>query len=410
VKIRGKTTLLVSVLYAVPWITLLSILVSTDLEPWIVRILWVIAGAGGGLFVLEITLLMTALAGRVKKLAKRVEAVLSDSPTSRAQKHGPLLTPDRKDEIGTLYELFNYIIKQSDQTIYALATDPSTWTPGSSGDNRPGLGPIDEEALALGGDSRIVTTFHSSIESFESISEGSEPAEVVELLNEYFPLVIDTVVAHGGVVSQLIRDDVMAYFGSPVKRDNYPVTAVRSALEIQAKLEQFNAGRGKDQKHPPLDTGIGIDYGVASVANIGTPGSIHSIVIGAVVDRGSRLLRYTSKYRQPILFTESVFRKVEEEIPCRMVDRVIVKGATQAVDIYTATQELDEKTGEAWDHYRVGLDLYRNRKWQEAIKEFSTAEQLLEGDFLCRLYTKRCEKFQKSEPHAKWDGIDYPHS
>lgn len=403
-KLRAKNTLLITLLYAVPWLALIGILVTSELEPWLDRIVWVIAVAGAGLFVLEITLLMSSLAGRVRKLAKRVEAVLSDSPTSRAQKHGALLTADRKDEIGTLYELFNYIIKQSDQAIYALATDPNTWSPGAP---RAGLGPIDEEALALGGDSRIVTTFHSSIESFESISEGSEPAEVVELLNEYFPIVIDTVVEHGGVVSQLIRDDVMAYFGSPLKRDNYPVTAVKTALEIQDKLAAFNSGRSKKAEHP-LHTGIGIDYGVASVANIGTPGSIHSIVIGAVVDRGSRLLRYTSTYRQPVLFTESVFRKVEEEMPCRFVDRVIVKGATQAVDLYTAAAELDEKTTEGWAHYREALELYRGREWQKAIEEFRTAKNALGGDFLCSVYEKRCEKYKKNEPHVKWDGIDYP--
>ena len=214
-------------------------------------------------------------------------------------------------------------------------------------------------------------------------------------------------VDHGGVVSQLVRDDVLAYFGSPLKRDNYPVTAVRTALEIQDKLRAFNATRSRQSEHP-LHTGIGIDYGVASVANIGTPGSIHSIVIGAVVDRGSRLLRYTSTYRQPVLFTESVYRKVEEELPCRFVDRVIVKGATQAVDLYTAAQEVDEQTREGWSHYQAGLELYRGREWSSAIAEFKSAAELLEGDFLCRIYEKRCEKYQKHEPHAKWDGIDHP--
>ena len=63
-------------------------------------------------------------------------------------------------------------------------------------------------------------------------------------------------------------------------------------------------------------------------------------VIGDMVNVASRLEGLTKVYKQSLIFSESVARKVEGDYRCRLLDRVVVKGKSSGVGIYTAKQNL----------------------------------------------------------------------
>ncbi|MEW5940465.1 MAG: response regulator, partial [Chloroflexota bacterium] len=116
------------------------------------------------------------------------------------------------------------------------------------------------EGFSLGGKHAQASVMFADIRSFTTISESRDPAEIIELLNDYFALTFDAIVGHQGTVNQIEGDGVMAVFGAPVFTENHREQAVRAALEMQALLEGFNQQQAALGK-PQIWIGIGVASG-----------------------------------------------------------------------------------------------------------------------------------------------------
>ncbi|MBN1899209.1 MAG: tetratricopeptide repeat protein [Spirochaetes bacterium] len=55
--------------------------------------------------------------------------------------------------------------------------------------------------------------------------------------------------------------------------------------------------------------------------------------------------------------------------------------------------------------YTKGLELYRSRKFDQAIKQFQKALKIKPEDGPSKLYIQRCELLLKKPPAADWDGV-----
>jgi CheY-like chemotaxis protein len=73
--------------------------------------------------------------------------------------------------------------------------------------------------FSLGGKHVEASAMFCDIRSFTTLSEAREPAEIIELLNDYYTLMMDAIGGEGGVVNQMVGDGLMAIFGAPVPRD-----------------------------------------------------------------------------------------------------------------------------------------------------------------------------------------------
>jgi adenylate cyclase len=257
---------------------------------------------------------------------------------------------------------------------------------------------------ALVGENRVLAILFSDIRSFTTISESFMPDELVKSLNKYFGAMVDIIDAHHGITDKYIGDAIMAFFGAPVKHDNDPLEAVRAALEMQIALRGFNEAHIAEGK-PAFKTGIGVNYGVVTVGNIGSEKKMDYTIIGDSVNLGSRLEGLTKEYHQDVIFSESVFRKVKTELPCRLIDKVQVKGKTSGVSIYTAALKLAPRQQKAWGFHHAGLKRYLTQEFAEAAKYFLAVKQLLPNDYLAGLYLERCKEYIRSPPPSDWNGV-----
>jgi adenylate cyclase len=93
----------------------------------------------------------------------------------------------------------------------------------------------------------------------------------------------------------------------------------------------------------------------------------------------------------------------------RKVDRVVVKGKTEPVNIYEVldyhTEETYPNLMDAINHFSHALACYQKGQWNKAIEAFQHGLSLNGGDQLCRMYIDRCEYMKKNPPSGEWDGV-----
>src|SRR5690606_24896516 len=135
---------------------------------------------------------------------------------------------------------------------------------------------------------RECTVFNSDIRGFTPMSEGSSPQSLVELLNEYFELMVETVFKFEGTLDKFMGDGIMALWGAPVVHPDDPLLAVSCALEQMEVLERFNHRRTENGLLP-LSIGIGIHTGPLVAGYIGSSKALSYTVIGDTVNTSARL-------------------------------------------------------------------------------------------------------------------------
>lgn len=116
------------------------------------------------------------------------------------------------------------------------------------------------EGFSLGGKYTMISSMFCDIRNFTTITETHDAADVIDLINDYYQIVIDAVQSHGGNANQMQGDGLMSFFGAPVAYPDHALRAVASAVEICSRLVSFNheqKARGK----LCIEVGVGIATG-----------------------------------------------------------------------------------------------------------------------------------------------------
>ncbi len=66
---------------------------------------------------------------------------------------------------------------------------------------------------------------------------------------------------------------------------------------------------------------------------------------------------------------------------------------------------VDSKTLAMLEQYNKGLELYKMRKFEEAIEYFEKALEIIPEDGPSELYIERCKEFIETPPAEDWDGV-----
>src|SRR5690349_22012045 len=99
---------------------------------------------------------------------------------------------------------------------------------------------LQQSGFALQGRHVDATVMFCDIRGFTSIVESQPPEETIELLNTYYTLMFDAIGEHGGIVSHIAGDGLMAIFGAPLPLPGHCDAAVRTALDMIEMMMLFN--------------------------------------------------------------------------------------------------------------------------------------------------------------------------
>ena len=256
----------------------------------------------------------------------------------------------------------------------------------------------------LVGKKQTTTILFSDIRSFTTISERLSAEELVTSLNTYFNIMVTIIIQHKGIIDKFIGDAIMSIFGAPVLHDDDPLQAVLTGLEMLESLDGFNRKQVK-MGRPKFRIGIGLNTGDVVVGNIGSTQKLDYTCIGDAVNLASRLEGLTKMYGVPIVISEFTYNATHNGVNARAIDSVRVKGKVKPVNIYEPYTDVPPKTEEAYKNFSEGIELYRSRKFQEALRFFNKSNQILGDDMPSSLYEDRCNELIQNPPREDWDGV-----
>jgi class 3 adenylate cyclase len=192
---------------------------------------------------------------------------------------------------------------------------------------------LQESGFALGGKRVKATVMFTDIRGFTSLAESQPPEETIELLNTWYTLMFDAIGAHGGVVSLMVGDGLMAIFGAPLPLPGHCACAVRSALEMQETMTLFNDERRVAGK-PEIRIGIGIASGDMVAGYAGTNERATYTCIGDTVNLAARLESHTKVAQRAILTDDATRAGLGDEFAVAALGPVAIKGKSAPVEVF----------------------------------------------------------------------------
>jgi adenylate cyclase len=149
-----------------------------------------------------------------------------------------------------------------------------------------------------------VAVLFVDIVGFTAMAETKPPEDVVALLRQFHDRMTTRIFACGGTVEKYIGDAILAVFGVPVPTDHDAADALSCAAGMLDALDDWNAER-LSAGEKPLGLGIGVNYGPAVIADVGSERSMSFAVLGDTVNTASRLQALTRKLDTPLLASDA---------------------------------------------------------------------------------------------------------
>jgi class 3 adenylate cyclase len=141
--------------------------------------------------------------------------------------------------------------------------------------------------LRPGGEKSEVTVLFSDMRGFTSMSANMDAADVVDLVNDYLPVLSAPIFKNDGTIDKFLGDAILAIFGSPDPDPNQFEKAVRAGLEMQEAVRELNERR-KKRGDAIVEVGIGVHCGSVLHGFIGAQERLEFTVIGDAVNRCNR--------------------------------------------------------------------------------------------------------------------------
>jgi len=191
--------------------------------------------------------------------------------------------------------------------------------------------------IKKGGDLvRECTVFNSDIRGFTRMSEKTEPQVIVDMLNEYFELMVDKIFKYEGTLDKFMGDGIMALWGAPVTHPNDASLSVQCALEQMKVLGEFNRNR-ISMGQPALAIGIGIHTGPLVAGYIGSSKALSYTVIGDTANTSARLcgIAHTGQ----IIVSETTYARLGSRFEYEELPPATVKNKEHALRIFNVTRE-----------------------------------------------------------------------
>ncbi|MGH8693208.1 MAG: adenylate/guanylate cyclase domain-containing protein, partial [Burkholderiales bacterium] len=179
-----------------------------------------------------------------------------------------------------------------------------------------------------------LTIFFSDLVGFSEIAEEMEPEDLSRVLNEYFSEMTAIAQKHGGTVDELSGDAILIFFGAPVATNDkdHALRAVRMATDMQQAMGALNARWRAAGITEVLQVRMGINTGVVTIGNFGSPDRMKYAALGKHVNLAARIQAECEPGR--VLISQSTWLLVSDQVQCTPKGETQFKGIAKPVMTY----------------------------------------------------------------------------
>ena len=282
------------------------------------------------------------------------------------------------------------------------------------------------ESPHLGGFETEITSYFSDIQGFSNFSELLPPNKLVELMNEYLTVCTEGILSQGAALDKYVGDAVVAMFSGLVPLEDHAYRACVASQIVQQRLGELKVKwQSEGDKWPSMigkiQTRIGLNSGLATVGNMGSPARFNFTMMGDNVNLAARMESGGKAYGVYTMATDATYRDClkfgGDHVVFRELDKIIVRGKELAVTIYEVVglkDSVTDKTHECIGIFAEGIKCYRMMDWDGAEFHFKKSAQLEihqpSSSSMSKLnpslvMISRCAKLRKRPPIDDWDGV-----
>jgi adenylate cyclase len=183
------------------------------------------------------------------------------------------------------------------------------------------------------GEKKKLTVLFSDVRSFTTLTEKSDPVELLTQLNEYLEAMTDIIFRYDGIVDKFIGDGIMAHWGAFTPDRPNALLAAQAALDMMTRLVDLNKHWVANGR-PPLDIGVGINTDFVIFGNVGTGKKVDFTAIGDGVNLASRLESSNKEFKTHIIMSAATLHELGDKAKVRPLGSIVVKGKTVGVEIF----------------------------------------------------------------------------
>ena len=195
------------------------------------------------------------------------------------------------------------------------------------------------QAPALQKVAKDVSVLFVDIQGYTALSEELPPAELNEIVENYFSMYLSDIRSAGGDINETAGDGLMIIFqeGAPIQHAH---SAVRVALAIRRKTTAKN--QEEEGRHPPLVVNMGVSSGECEVGSTKLRGATGErwtfTASGPVTNLAARLGDYADDGQ--ILISAETAQRIRDVFHLSRTGSIELKNIGHAVEVWHVEDEI----------------------------------------------------------------------
>jgi len=240
-------------------------------------------------------------------------------------------------------------------------------------------------------------------EQYTALSENMPPEKLADLMNEYYEAIFGPVRTHGGIISDVKGDAMLALWASATLDHRLRSQACLAALGVKHAVKEFN----RENPGYSLPTRIGMHCGSILLGNVGALDHYEYRAVGDIVNTSTRIEGMNKNLGTQLLVSEEIIEDLDEFLS-RKLGKFILTGKTNPITLYELIcekEKAEDTLCQLCGKFEQALRAFNNQEWDEASAGFSGIITTYQEDIPSRVYLALCEQYRNVPPQSDWTGI-----
>lgn len=224
---------------------------------------------------------------------------------------------------------------------------------------------------------------------YTALAETMEPMALARLMNAYYEAIFEPVTRHGGWISDVIGDAMLAIWIADGDEGKACHDALAAALEIGWAVRRFEKSHGLI-----FPIRMGIHCGDLHIGYVGTAERGEIRAVGDTVNTAARLEALNKLLGTQILVATQVLDGLAVD-RVRPLGEFLLAGKSRPIAVAELIPGLEERpqAGEIHVRFREALNLFAEERWLEAHAAFTLLTLQFPEDGPTRFYHKTCQSY-----------------